>query len=255
MKRLLAIASVTAGFCGFAPPLPAETYFLWDETRVIDDASLGNDIIFLGGASHFTFEAGAEFGGEIILMGESVVEVRGGIWSPDALIWLNPSTTAIFAGCDLEETLLPTSDFFLTHVVTGVLADGMAVNVTVMTVPSGYSLLFEDVCPQTSSVDTDGDGVDDPLDQCPDSDLRETIWIESLDTGVANLLADERAVDEFGCSPADYIQALVETARQESRNHGQLVRTVSQSLKQLERNGLIPPHRHGTLVSCVARLR
>ncbi len=52
-------------------------------------------------------------------------------------------------------------------------------------------------------IDTDGDGIDDDDDSCPDSDLGETIIIDGVDAGVDNELLED------GCTIADLIDVLL----------------------------------------------
>ena len=61
-------------------------------------------------------------------------------------------------------------------------------------------MFFECDVPTCAPPDTDGDGIADPEDACPDSDIRPTIVVEDgFDTGVANDLLED------GCSLSDLI--------------------------------------------------
>ncbi len=65
--------------------------------------------------------------------------------------------------------------------------------------------------------DTDGDGVIDPDDACPNSDLAETVVIHGCDSGVANHLFDD------GCTMADRIGECAAGAE----NHRGFVRCIA----------------------------
>ena len=77
--------------------------------------------------------------------------------------------------------------------------------------------------------DLDGDGILDGIDENPLSDMRETVVIGGLDSGVKNV------VDEKGWTIADRITLLAEAAT----NHGQFVEAVAKLAKELKDKGLI----------------
>ena len=54
--------------------------------------------------------------------------------------------------------------------------------------------------------DTDGDGIPDDEDDCPFSDLSETVVIDGCDSGVQNVLFDD------GCTISDLISQCAEDA-------------------------------------------
>jgi hypothetical protein len=80
-------------------------------------------------------------------------------------------------------------------------------------------------------VDTDGDGVPDAEDECPNSILTPTVIIGDRDSGVENV------VDEHGCSIADLLAKLEPEGGY--RNHGQFVSKATQLFKTLRAEGLI----------------
>lgn len=69
--------------------------------------------------------------------------------------------------------------------------------------------------------DSDGDGVNDDEDACPDSILTDTVIIGEIDSGVANTLFLEG--DRRGCTLADLVQACADI----SERHGEFVRCVA----------------------------
>lgn len=83
----------------------------------------------------------------------------------------------------------------------------------------------------TAAVDTDGDGVPDIDDHCPDSILTPTVVFGDEDTGVEN------RVDEDGCSIADLFAALEPESGW--KNHGQFVSSSVKLVKSLLRDGTI----------------
>jgi len=56
-----------------------------------------------------------------------------------------------------------------------------------------------------TAADTDGDGIPDDTDPCPDSDLADTIVIDGIDSGVVNDLLED------GCSISDLIMATLDS--------------------------------------------
>lgn len=80
-------------------------------------------------------------------------------------------------------------------------------------------------------VDSDGDGVPDADDHCPDSILTPTVVFGDLDTGVENRVNDE------GCSLADLFAALEPASGW--KNHGQFVSNSVKLVKKLLRSGEI----------------
>jgi hypothetical protein len=92
-------------------------------------------------------------------------------------------------------------------------------------------------------VDSDGDGVPDPDDECDISDLRSTTIIDGCDSGVANHLFND------GCTMADRI---AECAADEG-NHGNFVSCVAQLTHDWVEEGVITPRDKGPIQRCAAQ--
>jgi len=90
--------------------------------------------------------------------------------------------------------------------------------------------------------DSDGDGVPDGEDECPDSDLSPTVVIAGCDSGVEN------DVLETGCSIADLVAEIAAGAQ----SHGQFVAGVATLAAGLAEDGVIEENDIGDLVSCAA---
>jgi hypothetical protein len=80
--------------------------------------------------------------------------------------------------------------------------------------------------------DSDGDGVPDVDDECPDSDLRPFVDVNGSQPGTTSI---PNTVDDDGCS----IQDEVDHCEAEAKNHGQYVKCVGELAKQLEDDGVI----------------
>ena len=102
--------------------------------------------------------------------------------------------------------------------------------------------------------DTDEDGVADEEDDCPNSDLRATVFVGDCDSGVSNLLEGE-AVDSSGCSLADYVAGFLAAASLDARNHGQFVRRMAHALNALVEAEAISWEDHTNLMSCVGGMK
>ena len=92
-------------------------------------------------------------------------------------------------------------------------------------------------------VDSDGDGVNDPDDECDFSDLRSTIIIDGCDSGVGNQLLND------GCTMNDQIAACSEGAR----NHGAFIRCVTELTTAWVRDKIITSRDKGPIQRCAAR--
>ncbi|MDO8630437.1 MAG: FG-GAP repeat protein [Phycisphaerales bacterium] len=102
---------------------------------------------------------------------------------------------------------------------------------------SGSAYVFVGLC------DSDGDGVCDSDDVCPDSRVGETIVIDGCATGIANEMSDN------GCTRADAVAVCAE----EARNHGQFVQCVAHLVNVWKRSGAINGADHGRITHCAAR--
>lgn len=99
-------------------------------------------------------------------------------------------------------------------------------------------------------IDTDGDGVEDTLDQCPTSDLSAKVLINGVNTGIANTGANPA-----GCTFADLVQEMIDTCLDDARNHGQFVSCVSHETNILKRAKTITGQQKGKIQSIVAKMR
>lgn len=91
--------------------------------------------------------------------------------------------------------------------------------------------------------DSDGDGVPDEEDDCPDSDLGASIVIAECDTGVENLLLDA------GCAMADVIAQCADAAV----NNAVFVCCVAHLANDWKQDGLIGGQDKGQIQSCAAQ--
>lgn len=98
--------------------------------------------------------------------------------------------------------------------------------------------------------DADGDGVPDGQDDCPDSDLRESVWIGECDTGLPNLIGGA-IVDTGGCSLADHVQQLLDDTAAGADNSGRAIASTIKSLHALAGEGLIDRSQIGAIVRCI----
>lgn len=94
-----------------------------------------------------------------------------------------------------------------------------------------------------NSCDSDGDGIPNDEDACPDSNLDPTIVIGSCDSGVENLLFAS------GCTMADLIAECAENAS----NHGQFVSCVAHLTNTWKHEGLISGRDKGQIQRCAAK--
>jgi hypothetical protein len=91
--------------------------------------------------------------------------------------------------------------------------------------------------------DSDGDGVVDAADSCPDSDLEPTVVIDGCDSGVGNqLFAD-------GCTMTD----LLSQCADEAVDNPAYVSCVAALLQGWKKDGLIVPGEQGAIRSCAAQ--
>jgi hypothetical protein len=112
----------------------------------------------------------------------------------------------------------------------------------VLEVPGGLRFVYGEAI---GASDTDGDGVSDDLDACPDSITTATVWVGSCDTGVSN------PTDGEGCTLADKVSVALAAAASNARNHGKFVSAMARSLKQLVAAGTIGSAEHAAIMACV----
>ena len=91
--------------------------------------------------------------------------------------------------------------------------------------------------------DSDGDGVLDSDDACPNSDLAPTVVIDGCDSGVGN------ALDATGCTISDLIAEIAAGAK----NHGGFVSGVAHLLNDLKKAGVISGGDKGAIQRCAAQ--
>lgn len=94
-----------------------------------------------------------------------------------------------------------------------------------------------------STVDTDGDGIPDGEDDCPNSDLSPTVVIDGCDSGVDNELFDD------GCTISDNITELADS----STSHGSFTSAVSHLTNELKKDGVISGKQKGAIQSCAGQ--
>jgi uncharacterized repeat protein (TIGR01451 family) len=106
-----------------------------------------------------------------------------------------------------------------------------------------------DVC--DTCTDTDGDGYGNPgfsantcePDNCPESNIEQTIIIDGCDSGVGNLLFED------GCTMSDLIFGCADGAK----NHGKFVTCVSHLTNDWAKQKLISGKEKGSIKSCAAQ--
>jgi len=100
-----------------------------------------------------------------------------------------------------------------------------------------------DVCPNDSDNDKDKDGVCGNVDNCPESNLEETIIIDGCDSKVKNQLLND------GCTISDLIAECADGAK----NHGRFVSCVAHLTNDWKKDGLISGKDKGAIQSCAAK--
>ena len=106
-----------------------------------------------------------------------------------------------------------------------------------------YKVNTVSILVEAQNRDSDCDGIPDEHDDCPNSDLSQTLVIGGCDTGVANALLDD------GCTIADLLVACEELAR----NHGDYVKCVAFVTNELKKDGVISGKDKGRIQSCAAK--
>jgi len=91
--------------------------------------------------------------------------------------------------------------------------------------------------------DSDGDGVRDPFDHCPDSEQSATVVIAGCETDVPNTLLAN------GCTIADLLIPCAATAK----NHGEFVSCVAHLANELRQAGVISDQQKGRIQRCAAQ--
>lgn len=99
-----------------------------------------------------------------------------------------------------------------------------------------YRIIFGDP-------DSDGDGVSDNEDECPDSDLSSAVLIDGCNAGLPNTLFPT------GCTIADFIASCAGGAR----GHGGFVSCVSFLTNSMRNAGAITGRQKGAIESCAGQ--
>jgi cysteine-rich repeat protein len=96
---------------------------------------------------------------------------------------------------------------------------------------------------QLEGEDSDGDGVPDAEDACPDSMLDPTVVIDGCDSEVSNTLLSG------GCTISDK----VDECAANSRNHGAFRRCVSKLGDKLQKDGVLTGPEKERILSCAGQ--
>ncbi|MCA9054177.1 MAG: hypothetical protein KDA75_10095 [Planctomycetaceae bacterium] len=107
----------------------------------------------------------------------------------------------------------------------------------------GVSLAFDNTMKVS---DTDGDGVSDSLDDCPESDFREFVDVGAGPTSIENAAI---GVDTNGCTLQDYVNACEANAG----SHGEYVSCITQLANVLQQDGVISKSQRQELKTGAAR--
>lgn len=129
----------------------------------------------------------------------------------------------------------------------GIATEGQYENIGMVEAHDGNStqVTDEDVSSYIGiNVDSDGDGINDDVDQCPDSDnANATLVIADCETGVENVLFED------GCTMGDLIAQCADGAK----NHGKFVKCVAHLTNQWKKAHLISGKEKGAIQSCAAK--
>jgi len=146
----------------------------------------------------------------------------------------------VWVGIDPSQPGMPV-DFLVEFPLTGFMVDAVRVHVDTDHDLSAWEEI--DAVVLHGVEDSDGDGVPDGVDVCPNSIMTETVVIRGCDTGVVNMVFDD------GCTLADVVQL----AGDEARNHGAFVSSIVKLADALQRTGWIDRREAVSLVRCAAR--
>ena len=118
----------------------------------------------------------------------------------------------------------------------------LAENVPIVDVPTEPYVIISNE-EGIHAFDTDGDGIPDDVDNCPESNLEQTIIIVGCDSGVENFLFED------GCTISDLIAECADG----TKNHGKFVSCVSHLTNDWEKQKLISGKEKGAIQSCAAQ--
>ncbi len=201
----------------------------------------------------------ADFGNTVAL-GAGIVPINGTTWvvadlfaSGSFFTFSDPDVFAVgfelfsFAGSAITISVHGVDDVLLGTAIVpfgtnffGVQSDAV---ITRVSAAAGAVVVYDNLQFGKGFIDTDGDGIEDDLDACPNSDLSPTIVIDGCDSGVDNTLGAD------GCTLSDLIGECAIGVR----NHGQYVRCVSHLTNDLKKSGLISGSDKGAIMSCAGQ--
>jgi hypothetical protein len=95
-------------------------------------------------------------------------------------------------------------------------------------------------------VDTDGDGVPDDMDNCPNSDVRPKVDVNGAQAGSTTI---NNTVGDEGCTTQD----LVNKCAANAKNHGGYVSCITQLANELRSAGLITNAQKSEMTSAAAK--
>lgn len=148
-----------------------------------------------------------------------------------------PITVSVFGdgGALLGTAVVPVGTTFF-----GVKADE---TITRVSAAAGAVPVYDNLQFGKGVIDSDGDGIADDDDACPDSDLGLTVVIDGCDSGVDNTLGSD------GCTLSD----LVGLCAVGAKNHGKYVSCTSHLTNDLKKGGVITGAEKGAITSCAAQ--
>ena len=207
-----------------------------------------SSVIVLGGQ----IGGAGEQSGLLALFDNAAGEIHGGGFGGGGslsglVLGFANSQWQVFA-CQSGRPLGPVED--LSGNIVAVTKTGAALDVPFMREATAVITLVEDCGDEP--VDTDGDGVPDAADKCPESDLRPELWIFNIRTSIPNLIGG-KPVNADGCSLADLVNAMIADASKNARNRREFLWRVVRGLNDMRKSGLLPSRLHGHFLNCANR--
>ena len=239
--------------------------FLFEESQlIVESGSLGADgpssgqvnafddssVVVLGGS----LGSSGSSSGSVVLFDRSKGEIRGGEFGGagiDAglLVAFGLTETLVFA-CDTG--LVEGPIFEVRGLITGETPAGDPFVLDYLREPTALLVLIGECGGADEDVDTDGDGVPDAIDACPESDLRENVWVFHVETRIKNRIHGE-LVNAEGCSLADLLNRLIIDSKEASETRSQFLRELIIGLRDFRKEGLLPRGFFRHFVYCAAR--
>ena len=127
--------------------------------------------------------------------------------------------------------------------VAGFVGQTVRVSVELIANKELFPAAFDNFRLNIVNLDSDGDGVTDDLDRCPNSILDATVVIDGCDSGVPNTLFAD------GCTIAD----LIVICADEAKNHTEFSSCVADLTNRLKKMGVITGAQVGSINNCAAR--